>query len=86
MTSVRQVPGLTELLENDLDAICTDLATEFGRLCRQAPADHRRRRVPRLLPRAGGVHWNRTRPASRPIDVTVFDNFIARRAGLAGRR
>ena len=61
MTSVRRVPGLTELLEKDLDAICTDLATEFGRLAGK-----------RLLITGGGgflgyylvqsaLHWNRSR-------------------------
>jgi len=75
MTS-RRVASLNELLENDLDALCTDLATEFDRLSGK-----------RLLITGGAgflgyylvqsaLHWNRSRPAASAIDVTVFDNYM----------
>lgn len=75
MTS-RRVASLNELLENDLDALCTDLATEFDRLAGK-----------RLLITGGAgflgyylvqsaLHWNRSRPAASAIDVTVFDNYM----------
>jgi UDP-glucuronate decarboxylase len=76
MTSVRRVPGLDELLQNDLDALCTDLAMEFDRLAGK-----------RLLITGGAgflgyylvqaaLHWNRSRAAASAIDVTVFDNYM----------
>jgi UDP-glucuronate decarboxylase len=76
MTSVRRAPGLTELLDKDLDAICTDLESEFARLAGK-----------RLLITGGAgflgyylvqsaLHWNRSRPEASAIDVTVFDNYM----------
>ena len=84
MTSVRRVPGLTELLEKDLDAICTDLATEFGRLAGK-----------RLLITGGGgflgyylvqsaLHWNAHARGRARIDVDRVRQLHARRAGVAG--
>jgi dTDP-glucose 4,6-dehydratase/UDP-glucuronate decarboxylase len=66
-----------QLLEEDLEAVCTDLQREFGAMAGRS-----------LLVTGGGgflgyylvqsaLHWNRTRGAARgAIDVTVFDNYL----------
>ena len=67
---------LQQLLDEDLDAICQDLADEFGRLSGG-----------RLLITGGGgflgyylvqsaLHWNRARSTGAKIDVTVYDNYM----------
>jgi nucleoside-diphosphate-sugar epimerase len=76
MTSVSRIPSFEQLLETDLEAICTDLQHEFSRLSGK-----------RLLITGGGgflgyylvqsaLHFNRTRTQSKPIDVTVYDNYM----------
>ena len=72
----RPLLPLRELLDEDLEVVCTDLASELGTLAGS-----------RLLVTGGGgflgyylvqaaLHWNRTRgPAHGSIDVTVFDNY-----------
>lgn len=73
----RPLIPLQQLLEEDLEAVCTDLGAELGTMAGSA-----------LLVTGGGgflgyylvqaaLHWNRTRgPARGAIDVTVFDNYL----------
>jgi len=76
MQSHRRLIGLQQLLDEDLEAICTDLAAEFGQMSGG-----------RLLVTGGGgflgyylvqsaLHWNRTRAAAAPIDISVYDNYF----------
>lgn len=71
----RQLIELPELLDEDLDVICADLATEFGAMSGG-----------RLLVTGGGgflgyylvqsvLHWNDTRAAGGKINVAVYDNY-----------
>ena len=71
-----KVIPLRRLLEEDLDAICADLAAEFGEMSGS-----------RLLVTGGGgflgyylvqsvLHWNDTRASGTRIDLTVYDNYI----------
>ena len=66
---------LEELLQDDLETLCTDLATEFGRMGGG-----------RLLITGGGgflgyyliqsvLHWNDTRAAGARIRTVVYDNY-----------
>ncbi|MDH2355957.1 MULTISPECIES: NAD-dependent epimerase/dehydratase family protein [Bradyrhizobium] len=75
MRKHRQLIGLQELLDEDLDAICADLAAEFGAMSGG-----------RLLVTGGGgflgyylvqsvLHWNDTRAAGGKINVAVYDNY-----------
>ncbi|HEX4267561.1 MAG TPA: NAD-dependent epimerase/dehydratase family protein [Steroidobacteraceae bacterium] len=75
MQSHRKLIALQQLLDEDLDAVCADLAAEFAQMGGG-----------RLLVTGGGgflgyylvqaaLHWNRTRAAGAPIDVTVYDNY-----------
>jgi len=73
----RPLIPLQQLLEEDLEAVCSDLDAELGEMAGSA-----------LLITGGGgflgyylvqaaLHWNRTRgPARGAIDVTVFDNYL----------
>jgi dTDP-glucose 4,6-dehydratase/UDP-glucuronate decarboxylase len=73
----RPLIPLQQLLEEDLEAVCTDLDAELGTMAGSA-----------LLVTGGGgflgyylvqaaLHWNSTRgPARGAIDVTVFDNYL----------
>jgi nucleoside-diphosphate-sugar epimerase len=72
----RSLISLEELLEEDLAAICTDLAEEFGAMGGG-----------RLLITGGGgflgyylvqaaLHWNKTRGKGAAIEVTVYDNYM----------
>jgi UDP-glucuronate decarboxylase len=76
MQRFTRIVPLSELLGDDLDSICTDLEQEFGTMGGS-----------RLLITGGGgflgyylvqaaLHWNKTRAAGAPIDVTVYDNYI----------
>ena len=76
MKSHESLISLQELLEEDLSAICTDLAGEFGTMGGG-----------RLLITGGGgflgyylvqaaLHWNKTRAKGAAIDVTVYDNYV----------
>jgi nucleoside-diphosphate-sugar epimerase len=76
MRTLNELIPLKQLLDEDLDSVCTDLATEFGTMGGG-----------RLLITGGGgflgyylvlaaLHWNRTRAAGAKIDVTVYDNYI----------
>lgn len=67
--------SLQELLDEDLEQICTDLTAEFGEMAGG-----------RLLITGGGgflgyylvqsvLHWNATRGASKAIKVAVYDNY-----------
>jgi UDP-glucuronate decarboxylase len=71
-----KVVPLEQLLTEDLDSICRDLAEELGRMAGS-----------RLLITGGGgflgyylvqgaLHWNRTHAAGAKIDVTVYDNYM----------
>jgi UDP-glucuronate decarboxylase len=71
----RVVP-LQQLLDEDLEAICRDLAEEFAAMSGS-----------RLLITGGGgflgyylvqsvLHWNRERASAGRIDVTVYDNYM----------
>jgi UDP-glucuronate decarboxylase len=68
--------SLKQLLREDLDSVCNDLAEEFTLMSGS-----------RLLITGGGgflgyylvqaaLHWNRTRSKDTPIDVTVYDNYM----------
>jgi UDP-glucuronate decarboxylase len=73
----RPLIPLQQLLEEDLEAVCSDLDVELGEMAGSA-----------LLITGGGgflgyylvqaaLHWNRTRgPARGALDVTVFDNYL----------
>jgi UDP-glucuronate decarboxylase len=76
MEKHRRLIGLQQLVDEDLDAICADLAAEFSEISGS-----------RLLVTGGGgflgyylvqsvLHWNERRAASAKIDVTVYDNYI----------
>lgn len=76
MQSHRRLIGLQQLLDEDLDAICADLAAEFAAMSGG-----------RLLVTGGGgflgyylvqaaLHFNRTRAGGAPIEVTVYDNYV----------
>lgn len=77
MQAHAQLIPLRQLLDQDLAAICADLAEEFGSMSGG-----------RLLITGGGgflgyylvqsvLHWNRGRaPTTQPIDVTVYDNYM----------
>lgn len=76
MQKLRRLIGLRQLLDEDLDAICTDLMAEFGAMSGG-----------RLLITGGGgflgyylvqsvLYWNDTRSAGAKIDVTVYDNYV----------
>jgi nucleoside-diphosphate-sugar epimerase len=71
----RRMIGLRDLLDEDLDTICADLAAEFGTMSGG-----------RLLVTGGGgflgyylvqsvLHWNDKRAAGGKINVTVYDNY-----------
>jgi len=75
MQKHRKLIGLRELLDEDLDQICTDLTAEFGAMSGG-----------RLLVTGGAgflgyylvqavLHWNDTRAAGAKIDLTVYDNY-----------
>jgi dTDP-glucose 4,6-dehydratase/UDP-glucuronate decarboxylase len=68
--------GLQELLEQDLETLCTDLDAELGEMAGG-----------QLLVTGGGgflgyylvqtaLHWNRTRGRRGRIGVTVYDNYM----------
>ncbi len=72
----RKVIGLQQLLEEDLDQICADLASEFGEMSGR-----------RLLVTGGGgflgyylvqsvLHWNDKHAAGEAIRVVVYDNYV----------
>jgi UDP-glucuronate decarboxylase len=76
MEKHRRLIGLQQLVGEDLDAICTDLAAEFGEMSGS-----------RLLVTGGGgflgyylvqsvLHWNQKHSASAKINLTVYDNYI----------
>jgi nucleoside-diphosphate-sugar epimerase len=76
MQKHRRLIGLQQLLDEDLDAVCADLTTEFGALSGG-----------RLLVTGGGgflgyylvqsvLHWNDRHAAGAKIDVTVYDNYV----------
>jgi|RhiMetdeSRZDD1v2_1073273.scaffolds.fasta_scaffold69261_2 nucleoside-diphosphate-sugar epimerase len=75
MQKHRRLIGLRQLLDEDLDAVCTDLAVEFGAMSGG-----------RLLVTGGAgflgyylvqavLHWNDTRSAGGKIDLVVYDNY-----------
>jgi len=72
----RPLPSLDQLLTEDLETICTDLASELGEMAGGS-----------LLVTGGGgflgyylvqtaLHWNRTRNGRGAIEVTVYDNYM----------
>ena len=72
----RPLLSLEQLLTEDLETICTDLASELGEMAGGS-----------LLVTGGGgflgyylvqtaLHWNRTRKGRGAIDVTVYDNYM----------
>lgn len=76
MEKHRRLIGLQQLLDEDLEAICADLAAEFSEIAGS-----------RLLVTGGGgflgyylvqsvLHWNKKRAVGARIDVTVYDNYI----------
>jgi nucleoside-diphosphate-sugar epimerase len=75
MQKLRRMISLRQLLDDDLDAVCTDLAAEFASMSGG-----------RLLVTGGAgflgyylvqsvLHWNQTRAAGAKIDLTVYDNY-----------
>ncbi len=72
----KSMETLEELLEKDLTHVVRGLARRVRGHGRYEPAHHRRRRVSRLLPRPGRAVLERSvSPTSRPIHVTVVDNY-----------
>ena len=76
MEKHRRLIGLQQLVDEDLDAICADLAAEFSEMSGS-----------RLLVTGGGgflgyylvqsvLHWNQKHSASAKINLTVYDNYI----------
>lgn len=76
MEKHRRLIGLQQLLDEDLEAICEDLAAEFTEMSGS-----------RLLVTGGAgflgyylvqsvLHWNERRAASPKIDLTVYDNYV----------
>jgi nucleoside-diphosphate-sugar epimerase len=76
MQRFTRIVSLSELLADDLDCVCADLAQEFGTMGGS-----------RLLITGGGgflgyylvqaaLHWNKTCAAGAAIDVTVYDNYV----------
>lgn len=76
MQSHRRLISLQQLLDEDLEAICADLTSEFGRMAGG-----------RLLVTGGGgflgyylvqsvLHWNRVHAKGTAIDVAVYDNYF----------
>ena len=76
MEKHRCLIGLQQLVDEDLDAICTDLAAEFSEMSGG-----------RLLVTGGAgflgyyllqsvLYWNERRANGSKIDVTVYDNYI----------
>jgi UDP-glucuronate decarboxylase len=76
MRTLKQMVSLQELLQEDLESVCTDLESEFREMSGS-----------RLLLTGGGgflgyylvqaaLHWNDTRAAGARIDVTVYDNYM----------
>lgn len=72
----RPLLSLEQLLTDDLETICTDLASELGEMAGGS-----------LLVTGGGgflgyylvqtiLHWNRTRKGHGAISVTVYDNYM----------
>jgi nucleoside-diphosphate-sugar epimerase len=71
----KKIVGLQQILEEDLDQICADLASEFGEMSGG-----------RLLVTGGAgflgyylvqsvLHWNDKHPAGEAIRVVVYDNY-----------
>jgi len=71
-----EIPGLQQFLARDLDYICGNLQTEFGRMAGS-----------KLLITGGAgflgyylvlaaLHYNQSSGATKPIQVTVWDNFV----------
>ncbi len=76
MSSTRKLIPLAQLLDEDLDNICRDLREEFTTMSGG-----------RLLITGGGgflgyylvqsvLHWNRKHAGGKPIDLTVWDNYM----------
>jgi len=76
MSSNHTIMPLAQLLEEDLEYVCTHLSAEFGAMSGGS-----------LLITGGGgflgyylvqsaLHWNRTRAGRGRIDVTVYDNYM----------
>jgi UDP-glucuronate decarboxylase len=76
MEKHRRLIGLQQLVDEDLEAICVDLAAEFKEMSGS-----------RLLVTGGAgflgyylvqsvLHWNERRAASAKIDLTVYDNYV----------
>jgi nucleoside-diphosphate-sugar epimerase len=76
MNQSAKLPSLEQLLDEDLESICTTLTAEFDQLAGG-----------RLLITGGGgflgyylvqaaLHWNRTRRGRGVIDVVVYDNYV----------
>ena len=76
MKKHRQLVGLRQILDEDLDSICTDLSAEFGTMSGS-----------RLLITGGGgflgyylvqavLHWNDKHPAGSKIDLVIYDNYV----------
>jgi len=76
MDRQRKLFPLQQLLDEDLDSICRDLADEFAGMA-----------AGRLLITGGGgflgyylvqsaLHWNRAHGKGAKIDVTVYDNYM----------
>jgi UDP-glucuronate decarboxylase len=75
MQKLRRMISLRQLLDDDLDAVCADLATEFasmsgGRLLLTGGAGFLGYYLVQSV-----LHWNKTRAAGAKIALTVYDNY-----------
>ncbi len=73
---VRAIPPLAELLERDLDYVCSNLREEFARMAGGALLITGGAGFLGYYLVKGALHFNRTVSPDQPIRVSVWDSFI----------